>query len=147
MDDLVTWLGEQLDADEHAALTWPEGRRRWALAGQRTVRYDNGGDKTMYTVNVNDDPPQWEQIRVMRATAQEVDHIVRWDPTRVLAEVEAKRAILRMHEPVGVNVGFQRNAYTACVRDDDRWPCADVRALALPYADRPGYRPNWTPST
>lgn len=70
-------------------------------------------------------------------------HIARHDPARVLAEVRAKREILRRHEPVPVAVGFEHNAYAACQHDDDRWPCADVLSLARPYAGRPGWRPEW----
>jgi len=55
-----------------------------------------------------------------------------WYVLRVLAECAAKRAIV------------ERYVYLAGHGDsgDARWVLA---ALALPYADRPGYRAEWRP--
>jgi hypothetical protein len=55
-------------------------------------------------------------------------HIARWDPARVLAEVEAKRKILSMYED-----------YTA----ERRHLGPVIWALAQPYAGRPGWREEW----
>jgi hypothetical protein len=66
------------------------------------------------------------------------DHVLWHSPAQVLAEVEAKRRILDLiREPDDPN-------------DDEQvwYQCAlaDVaRLLALPYADRPGYRAEWAP--
>ncbi|WP_230536451.1 DUF6221 family protein [Streptomyces sp. OUCMDZ-3434] len=68
-------------------------------------------------------------------------HIARHDPARVLAEVEAKRRIVRAHEkwcegrceakyPEG---GFDAAHY---------W---SVKSLAAAYADHPDYREEWRP--
>lgn len=51
-------------------------------------------------------------------------HLIHWMPPRVLAEVEAKRRILDAYED---ETGYL------------------LRLLALPYADRPGYREEWRP--
>jgi hypothetical protein len=84
------------------------------------------------------------------------EHIVRHDPARALAEVEAKRQILDMCAEV-----------IAAHPDADDWPAARARAgvlravggdhmslaedviaaLALPYADHPDYQPEWRPET
>jgi Family of unknown function (DUF6221) len=67
-------------------------------------------------------------------------------PARVLREVAAKRAILGEHRPEPDGGGY----YCTCCEDhrDDadyiEWPCPTVRALAAVYADRPGWREEWT---
>jgi hypothetical protein len=74
-------------------------------------------------------------------------HIVRHDPARVLREVEAKWRIIELYEyavaaweldrmkldPPTVHLGEKTMALAA------------ILALALPYADRPGYREEWRP--
>lgn len=65
-------------------------------------------------------------------------HAAAWDPHRVLAEVEAKRRVLELTD------------FSAQFPDTDGGydsACEDViKLLALPYADRPGYLPEWRPS-
>ncbi|MGJ3223773.1 DUF6221 family protein [Micromonospora aurantiaca (nom. illeg.)] len=67
------------------------------------------------------------------------DHHERWDDARVLAEVEAKRRLLRQFELRGNAVRATVQPSTGGVWDDL------LRMLALPYADRPGYREQWRP--
>lgn len=64
------------------------------------------------------------------------------DPARMHAEVEAKRRILAEHriEDTGADVMPR-----ACRRCGSFGNCLTVRLLALPYADRPGYREEWRP--
>ena len=67
-------------------------------------------------------------------------HIARHDSARVLAECEAKRRIVGLHE--------SRPDWPDCQECGDRdytkpWPCSTLRLLALPYADHPDYRPEW----
>lgn len=80
-------------------------------------------------------------------------HIARWDPARVLAEVEAKRRILDMWEvadqhrydlPSGISEGRDPDERD---RDDAVAETFDdvVALLALPYTDRPGYDASWRP--
>lgn len=57
-------------------------------------------------------------------------HIVRWDPARALAEVDAKR---RMIEGTWGGPDHQ-----------DMWE-HHMRLLALPYATHPDYRDEWRP--
>lgn len=61
-----------------------------------------------------------------------------WPPERVLREVEAKRLLLR--EVISV----VRNMDTDRIGDEPEAPVL-LRLLALPYADRPGYRDEWRP--
>lgn len=64
-------------------------------------------------------------------------HVLRHDPDRVLAEVGAKRWIIDLHsaEP-GQHPDF-------CWHDKHELPCPTLRLLALPYADHPSYDPGW----
>lgn len=68
-------------------------------------------------------------------------HIARHDPARVLAEVNAKRAILEEHAPVvdGAQSGWKWHAGSEAVSGQI------VRLLGLPYADHPDYREEWRP--
>lgn len=68
----------------------------------------------------------------------------RAQPARVLARCEADRMIVDLHEQVGgfctmcgdvLNTGLEVSPA----------PCLTLRALALPYADHPGYREQWQP--
>lgn len=72
-------------------------------------------------------------------TAAQRDHIARHDPARVLADVAAKREILRLAE----------------IYADEQFPNHDggyadgmadaVALLAASYADHPDYREEWRP--
>ena len=78
-----------------------------------------------------------------------------------LAEVNAKRRVLDRWRPAGADPhpgvpcenwpgqGAEfRDPYDSCVHHlnaPDRTPDEVVRLLALPYADRPGYRQEWRP--
>lgn len=67
-------------------------------------------------------------------------HIVRHDPARVLAECAAKRAIVELHGQYG-------DPLSADYGDGAPDLAADtLRLLALPYAEHPGYRPEWSPT-
>jgi hypothetical protein len=112
MDDLATWLLAQLDDEERAARAVQEG----------FASYDGDGR------------PSYSDIDGM--PAREAEHIARWDPARVLAEVDVRRRILELY---GVSTDRQL--------DPTAWELMKhaVRALALPYADRPGYREEWRP--
>jgi hypothetical protein len=62
----------------------------------------------------------------------DAEHIARWNPARVLAEVAAKRAILTEIERI----------LPVCI--DPMTPAGMVAlAMAQPYADRPGFDPAW----
>lgn len=101
MEELVRWLGEQLDADERIA--------RAADTEKATG---------------------WWWWPDSESAAER--HIAEHNPDRVLREIDAKRKIveryawLREHGDTGG---------TAWV----------LPLLALPYADRPGYREEWHP--
>lgn len=71
-------------------------------------------------------------------------HIIRWDPARVLAEVESKRRIINEHLPADFGHEFCR----ICSPLGERFasfPCDTLRLLALPYAGMPGWNEAWRP--
>jgi hypothetical protein len=118
VEDLVKWLGAQLDEDELEA-------ERGYLKADPLPDYD-GWDKST-TAGL---PP---------AVA-----------ARVLREIDAKRQILDEHELVPTAPGKEPGC-AVCVATPS-WgpevvsgPCTTLRLLALPYADRPGYREEWRP--
>jgi len=142
-DDLVTWLRAQLDEDE-----------RWAKlaahqAGSAAWEPEEGAGTTVIS-RVRIGPGRFFESLGEEGFASE--HIARHDPARVLAEVAAKRAIIA-------------EAFRHAAKIDSEWgDCHDadqiaaglcpetavdkipiLRILALPNADRPGYREEWKP--
>jgi len=74
----------------------------------------------------------------------DADHMIRWDPPRVLAECEAKRRIVKIHTEGLDDFDGSELYSTGC--DGCRsvlWPCPTILALLLPYADHPDYREDW----
>jgi hypothetical protein len=116
MDDLVTWLRGQMDEDERLARE---------AASQSTTAWEYG-----------EYPAEADHIPV-------AEHIERWDPARVLAEVDAKRRILDL-----VEQDVMRALDTQDPEFVDGYVTAQedaVKLLALPYANWPGYDESWRP--
>lgn len=96
------------------------------------------------------------------------------DRDRMLAEVEAKRRILELHEPTittvewwdAPEVGSAPTCPACVVAEPNEWPlpigaaglkpegwvsayilapCPTIRLLALPHADQAGYKEEWRP--
>lgn len=124
-DDLAAWLLEQIAEDDRVA-----------------------GDLAADGYPIHDG-------RVLSVKgASRVPWPDRWHPVRVLAECGAKRRIVDMHESEDVDgrlMDGEEIIVPCCVvcRDEnglrEEAPCPTLRLLALPYADRPGYRPEWRP--
>jgi hypothetical protein len=125
VSELITWLRAQLDEDERVALAVGELRRQWTTAG--------GYPETGVTQVVADDGYLIVEVDTDWA-AEIVTHIARHDPARVLAQVEAKRRLLDLHD------GWHSCGIWECDGD-----CPTVRLLALPYAGRDGYDETWRP--
>nr|WP_237281383.1 DUF6221 family protein [Streptomyces caniscabiei] len=73
-------------------------------------------------------------------------HIVRHDPARVLREIDAKRRIIAEHtvtEPYAFEGETGTITYCPICLSDGK--CPTLRLLALPFADREGYREEWAP--
>ena len=115
MDELPAWLREQLDDDERVA--------------QR--------------VDPNQAP---SDLRVM-VTREGSEPFLIIDSGRFLAEVDARRRILRLYENA---LGTHRSGSISLRNRTQDEAAVDVlgeaiKALALPYADRAGYREEWRP--
>jgi hypothetical protein len=76
------------------------------------------------------DPP----ASIRRAIKYAAQH----DPARVLAEGDAKRRLVEMHDREAF---WDRPA--ACSEDGMTFPCETLRLLALPYDNYPGYDEGW----
>ena len=122
--DLVEFLRARLDEIEvlarRASTVSPAPWRVDAAAG--AIRDAHGAEVAGH----------WRALPSLAGTVGP-DHIVRDDPARVLAEVEAKRRIVNRH--------------SACddVSYGDPSTCPDLRDLALPYAGHPDYDERWRP--
>lgn len=65
---------------------------------------------------------------------------------RVLAECEAKRQVTLLHHLCYADATDETWARNGrCDECNGHFPCRTLRALALPYADHPDYRPEWKP--
>lgn len=128
MDELVRWLGEQLSIDEKRARACP-GDGRWTAA-----------DIEVYGADLS------PEVR---------EHMAAHDPDRVLREIDAKRQLVKLHGRATLRAGGGAQYFdttTVCRScepsyqfPEQSWPCQTLRLLALPYADRPGYRDGWRP--
>lgn len=144
--DLASWLLEQIAEDERLAqesIDMRGGSGEWSIAEERRVRWGDpspnpeilAGGKPIAEFNNEYGGPfhAW--------------HAERWDPVRVLAECDAKRQIIDEHTvyqpPPDVAPPV---ANTDCPNCDMATPCPTSRLLALPFADRPGYRQEWRPA-
>ncbi|MEU2510536.1 DUF6221 family protein [Streptomyces syringium] len=140
--DLVAFLHARLDEDEQAARACASAP--WAIEIPPMVHVSAKA--------VRDSKWKWGTLGYVASVERDADrvHIVRHDPARVLAEVEAKRRLLKLHEP-------RHDDYTwicdTCSRYDterqmrvyEYAPCEHLKILALPYSDHPDYREGWRP--
>jgi hypothetical protein len=67
----------------------------------------------------------------------------RFDPARVLREVEAKRRIVEIHTDSHECTSAEDNCVWISGEGDH---CETLRLLALPYCDHSDYQPEWKPS-
>lgn len=134
MTDLTTRLRAQLDEDQRVALA--AGGVAWTSENDP---YDGG------SVEVANPAPGEFGIIVYaegRPSSEQANHIAAWDPARVLAEVQAKRDILDLHQgahqctisdPLGDDTGRDRFAYV--LENED---CTTVHLIAQLYAGLDG---------
>jgi len=157
--DLVEWLREQIAEDRSKAEVATPGP--WNTSGPDTIAqwtiYDAEWSVASTTVYDHNKPmsnkPGARGPGYIDPDAN-AEHIARWDPARVLAECDAKLAILEQH-PTGSGWdgdNFGCAVCETCAHYDhsgdlngDPYPCKTLRHLALPYSDRPGYREEWKP--
>lgn len=133
MSELVEWLLEQIAEDE-----------RRARAAALSVGWRGFGDERVESgkswidsyhevkrIRSDDAPPSDRTVAHCGSLMLDrAKHIATWDPARVLAECEAKRRIIKAVD------GLSGQWY-------DEIEGRVLELLALPYADRSGYREEW----
>lgn len=127
MDELIAFLRRCLDEDERVALAVQA--KGWDYSS--FVEHDNDATTLVASIDIGDrtflGDYGTEDLR-----PSELAHIARWDPARVLAEVEAKRQMLDFLDPTDAPEG--EGKYVA-----ER----AIVLLAQPYAGQPGWREEW----
>lgn len=113
--DLVQWLRAQLDEEQAAA----EDAQRKTTTTRRRIGGQWVEDKV--------EPPEWRRSV--------------WDPARVLREIEAKRHALDHYEECARAAKGGVSAYRLAAGA----VLMQIAIMALPYADRPGFREEWRP--
>lgn len=157
-DERVVFLWARLDEDEVAARAamWDELSGTWTARPPRAV-YER------YTV------AEYCDDVVVVVAPENADgvgrHVARHDPCRVLAEVEAKRALIddllaQKHTVVGDDwytcaaATEERDGGESCIDGRAGGPCDCGRdahiirrltLMTLPYADHPDHKPDWRP--
>lgn len=142
--DLVQFLRARLDEDAEAAEAARQqiAERTGGLASA-SERLDGASRWTvrpwLYSGRVEPSLGMSQTERVEIATTAN-GHIVRHDPARVLAEVDAKRQAVDHYEQV-----------RTLTKDHEAYILAEsavlrqIQYMALPYADHPDYRQEWRP--
>lgn len=120
--DLVEFLRARLDEDQAGAQT----------AGSESWFRDTFLQGTVAVCDSTGDPIVYDEGSMEEAHVQ---HIARWNPARVLAEIDAKRRIID-HLVWAAEPGHTVYAGPAGVM---------LRWLAIPYRDHPDHRPEWAP--
>lgn len=121
-DDLASWLLEQIAEDERVArASYPYAR--WWVDGPA----ERSGEWWVYDAGAK------------CKRREDAEHIAAHDPARVLAECEAQRRIVELHR-IDIDI------CDACDKlVNPAIGCETLRLLALPYADRDGYKDDWRP--
>jgi hypothetical protein len=148
VDELVAFVRRCLDEDERVARAASVGPWR-ASPSIRSV-YGPGSA----VVNMPGPLPDWATYVVPPDSEgsegiepANAEHIARWDPARVLAEVEAKRQVLEAMEDQA-----REHLNTICndpeaegryVQRAEFYRQEVARLLAQPYAGQPGWREEW----
>jgi hypothetical protein len=137
MDDLVAFLRDRYAEEERIAKAatggpWSVDSESYAesIDGPNGVTVVGGG--------------RWGGEASVFASTEDALHIAAWDPARVLAEVEAKRAIVAEYEQAD---RYSRVTWGQSSADQSRARTLGKVAalLALPYTDHPEYQEAWRP--
>lgn len=124
MGDLLPFLLDRIAEDEEWARRALEVDERFPDAAEVTYRW-------------------WRDVNYPFGGRSTTSEAGAPSPARVLAECEAKRRIVLMHEPY--DSGWLGRRPTCWVCSADGWPCLTLAVLSLPYANHPDYREEWRP--
>lgn len=159
MNKIVQFLEARLAEDEKAA------QSAAALCGCHppAPSWHYGDEDTEGRIVVVDDPHPHPQSPLPRPALNRrwhrtyrdlfaAEHITRWDPARVLRDVEAKRRILKRHSPGDPAAapwapnwceGCGTSGYCDDPRTADVNECPELRDLAAAYDWHPDYKETW----
>lgn len=168
MDDLIAFLRARLDEDEAVAREasrfqhddrpmtpggehwhWvePDGDQVLTLDPVQDEYLNDGGRAALHSVEEYPTGNPWTLPHMVLPYGEEVRttdamHIARWDPARVLAEVEAKREILDEYLLWAEDDSRDYDQSRTAVERSAALEVV-VKVLALPYAGHADYRPEW----
>jgi hypothetical protein len=147
VDELIAFVRRCLDEDERVARAASVGPWR-ASPSIRSV-YGPGSA----VVNMPGPLPDWATYVVPPDSEgsegiepANAEHIARWDPARVLAEVEAKRRVLDRYADMHWHAPAIPGATSSILQVEDTGACrtcVTVQILAQPYAGQDGWREEW----
>lgn len=146
MDDLVQFLRDRYDETTARALAATRGP--WTVDSTTYAESISAEDGTIVVGG-----GRWGGEASVFESTEDAIHIAEHNPVRVLAEIDAKREILRWHSsPHSVVDDYCADEGGPCTHRGEavctlcgETACTTVRLLALPYADRPEYRNDWRP--
>lgn len=147
MDDLVTWLSGCLDEDEQAALIASE--QAHPVAVYYLTQADISGPVLDDDLRLDNAIARYVP-RLEGLVLESKDARLVYNPARVLAEVEARRALIKRGDTLFCYCDTVGPPTDPATRQPipHHYDCTAyyiARELALPYRDRPGWRPEWAP--
>lgn len=148
MGDLVRFLMACLDEDERMARACSGAP--WEIEIPPMVHVSVKARR--------DNKWKWGRLGYVASVERDEDraHIAQHDPARALREINGKRQLVnahaRGHECIELSGSGEHSVVDG--KPWEHWeprhtldygPCFVLRCLALPYADRPDFRPEWRP--
>jgi len=125
MTDLAEFLLARVAEDEAVARKCPPSP--WTVDGDGCCVLHSGHDADRDIANMTD----------------AAEHIAHWDPARVLAECDAKKAIAEAWQQINADDRVL-NEYAHNIREGRQTSLYfALKVLALPYADHSEYRSEW----
>ena len=134
--ELVDFLRARLDEDEAVARAATPGP--WSVNDESFAEWISSADGVEVVAG-----GRWGGEAPAFETTEDALHIARHDPARVLAEVEAKRALLEEHAQGSLPDGVMLDECRICGGMNEVWPCPTLRILARPFRDHPDFDPAW----
>lgn len=139
MTDIVGFLRARLDEDEAVARATIHDGKSGEWEFDYSVEETSGGALVpFYEIEFDSVAPALDSQHWF-AGPDTMRHIARYDPARVLREVEAKRRIVDAHADHPMQPGFCRSCGMT------NGPCETKRLLAAIDDDHPEYREEWKP--
>lgn len=130
MDDLVRWLTAQLDEEQRIAEAATDGPWIAEVSGEtgNCVIPADAQSTREYVAKTQ-----------LYAAVFDAEHIACHNPSRVLREIDTKRQVLARYEEL--RAASKEQGLIGDVTEE--YQDFLLRLLALPYADREGYRAEW----